>query len=87
MAIKRISGVAGPSGSIPTSKGWVHPLTGELLKSQLNTQEQLDEWNGVQILAEPFIPEIEPVYEEEEIEVVEEIKPKKKKSKKYSLFG
>ena len=81
MAIKRISGVAGPSGSIPTSKGWVHPLTGELLKSQRITQEQLDEWNGVQILAEPFIPEIEPVYEEE-IEVVEETKPKKKKAKK-----
>ena len=80
MAIKRISGVAGPS------KGWVHPLTGELLKSQRITQEQLDEWNGVQILAEPFIPEIEPVYEEE-IEVVEETKPKKKKAKKYSLFG
>lgn len=93
MAIKRISGVAGPSGSIPTSKGWVHPRTGELLKSQRITQEQLDEYNGVQLLTEPTIvevatPEIE--IEEEVEEIVEAPKPKKKakaKKKKFGLFG
>lgn len=93
MAIKRIAGVAGPSGSIPTAKGWVHPRTGELLKSQRITQEQLDEYNGVQLLVEPTIvevatPEIE--IEEEVEEIVEAPKPKKKakaKKKKFGLFG
>jgi len=93
MAIKRIGGVAGPSGSIPTAKGWVHPRTGELLKSQRITQEQLDEYNGVQLLVEPTIvevatPEIE--VEEEIQEIVEAPKPKKKtraKKKKFGLLG
>ena len=93
MAIKRIGGVAGPNGSIPTAKGWVHPKTGELLKSQRITQEQLDEYNGVQLLVEPTIvevatPEIE--IEEEVEEIVEAPKPKKKakaKKKKFGLFG
>ena len=43
----------GPKGAIPTTRGWVHPRTGELLKSQRITQEQLDEYNGVQMIAEP----------------------------------
>ena len=84
---------AGPKGAIPTTRGWVHPRTGELLKSQRITQEQLDEYNGVQMIAEPA-----PVVEEEvhvyaddiEDEVQENIVPKpkkKKKSKKISLFG
>jgi len=100
MAIKRIAGVAGPAGSIPTARGWIHPKTGELLKSQRITQEQLDEWNGVQVLAEPVIHDPEPAIdaideiiedEEAETEIVEETpKPKKKskkQSKKFSLFG
>jgi len=97
MAIKRIAGVAGPAGSIPTARGWIHPKTGELLKSQRITQEQLDEWNGVQVLAEPVIHDPEPAIdeiiedEEAETEIVEEApKPKKKskkQSKKFSLFG
>ena len=95
MAIKRIAGVAGPSGSIPTAKGWVHPRTGELLKSQRITQEQLDEYNGVQLLVEPTIvevatPEIEVEEEVEEIVEAPAPKPKKKtraKKKKFGLFG
>lgn len=90
MAIKRIAGVAGPKGAIPTAKGWVHPKTGELLKSQRITQEQLDAYNGVQVLAEPTIVEVaEPEIEEVE-EIVEAPKPKRKakaKKKKLSLFG
>jgi hypothetical protein len=83
----------GPKGAIPTTRGWMHPRTGELLKSQRITQEQLDEYNGVQMIAEPA-----PVVEEEvhvyaddiEDEVQENLVPKpksKKKSKKISLFG
>ena len=79
---------AGPKGAIPTTRGWVHPTTGELLKSQRITQEQLDEYNGVQMIAEPVIVEPEPEPEEELIldEVVVEA-PKPKKKKKRTLFG
>tara|TARA_Y100001938_G_C7745710_1_gene261458 strand:- start:31 stop:333 length:303 start_codon:yes stop_codon:yes gene_type:complete len=100
MAIKKVGSVTGPKGAIPTSKGWVHPKTGELLKSQRITQEQLDEYNGVQVLIEPVIVKPEPAIEEYEDEVyaedieaeIQEEKPKpkkkaKKKSKKFSLFG
>lgn len=31
-----------PKNSHPTLKGWVHPRTGELLKAQKMTQEQVD---------------------------------------------
>ena len=97
MAIKRIGGVAGPAGSIPTARGWVHPRTGELLKSQRITQEQLDEWNGTQILAEPVIYDVEPtidlnnvvdedydegeVYAEDIEDEVQEVQKPKKKTK------
>lgn len=84
---------AGPKGAIPTHRGWINPRTGELLKSQRITQEQLDEYNGVQMLVEPA-PAIEPEFEEPVIdfepEIVEEApKPKKtrKKKKTLGLFG
>lgn len=84
----------GPKGAIPTHRGWIDPRSGELLKSQRITQEQLDQYNGVQMLAEPA-PVIEPEPEMElivdyEPELVEEMpKPKKKKAKKkvLGLFG
>lgn len=79
----------GPKGAIPTHRGWVHPVSGELLKSQRITQEQLDEYNGVQMIAEPA-PVIEPEPEVEEELILDSVaelpKPKKKKKKK-SLFG
>ena len=91
MAVKH-----GPKGSIPTLRGWIDPRTGELLKSQRFTQEQLDEYNGVQMIAEPA-PVIEPEPEMElivdvEPELIEEEpapKPKKKKKKRSvtNLFG
>jgi hypothetical protein len=80
---------AGPKGAIPTTRGWVHPTTGELLKSQRITQEQLDEYNGVQMIAEPA-PIIEPEPEPEEELILDEVvveAPKPKKKKKRSLFG
>lgn len=83
----------GPKGAIPTHRGWVHPQSGELLKSQRITQEQLDNYNGVQMIVEPApvmeMPEVEDDLElilDGPIEIEETPKPKKKK-KKRSLFG
>jgi hypothetical protein len=33
------------AGAEPTVKGWVHPKTGELLKSQKFTKAQVSEWH------------------------------------------
>jgi len=83
----------GPKGSVPTARGWVHPRTGELLKAMKITKEQLDEYHGVQMIAEPapIVEEDPHVYMNDiEAEVQEDIapKPKKKKKKaKISLFG
>jgi hypothetical protein len=98
MAVKH-----GPKGAIPTLRGWIDPKTGELLKSQLFTQEQLDAYNGVQMIAEPS-PVIERLFietePEQEMELIVDAEPKlieeepapkpKKKKKKRSvtnLFG
>ena len=98
MALKQ-----GPKGAIPTLRGWINPKTGELLKSQRITQEQLDEYNGVQmitepapiveqeVIVEPMLFEDEPEAETEE-EIVEAPKPKAKKKrtpkkKVLGLFG
>ena len=84
----------GPKGSIPTRRGWVHPRTGELLKATKITQEQLDEYNGIQVLAEPepAVEEDPHVYMDDIEDEVQEAqtatpKKKKKKSNKMSLFG
>lgn len=64
--------IRGPKKAIPTPKGWVHPRTNELLKSQRISQKQIDEWYGV---SEPA-PEIELVVEkviEEEPEPEQEV--------------
>lgn len=45
----------GPKGARPTVRGWVHPKTGELLKSQKISQQVVDEWHGV--VAQPEITE------------------------------
>ena len=95
MALKQ-----GPKGAIPTLRGWINPKTGELLKSQRITQEQLDEYNGVQMIAEPApIVEqeviVEPTLFEDipEDHIDEEPKPKAKKKKRapkkkvLGLFG
>ena len=39
--------INGPRGAIPTSRGWENPQTGELLKSQKISQEQINEWFGI----------------------------------------
>lgn len=38
--------IRGPKGAIPTHRGWVHSVTGELLKSQRITDAQIAEWHG-----------------------------------------
>jgi len=34
----------GPKNAIPTLKGWAHEMTGEVLKVQKFTTDQIDEW-------------------------------------------
>lgn len=91
----------GPNGAIPTSRGWINPKTGELLKAQKITQEQLDQYNGVQMITEPapvveeeLIIDYEPTLFEDmpEVEVEEEapkakVKAKKKKAPKKKVLG
>ena len=38
--------IKGPKGAEPTTRGWVHAHTGELLKSQRITPAQIAEWYG-----------------------------------------
>jgi len=38
--------IKGPKGAEPTTRGWVHAHTGELLKSQRITPAQISEWHG-----------------------------------------
>ena len=32
--------------AVPTSRGWTHPRTGELLKAQKFSEQQISEYNG-----------------------------------------
>lgn len=52
----------GPKGAIPTTRGWVHARTGELLKSQKISESAIAEWHGV---AKPAAPAPAPVVEPE----------------------
>ena len=55
--------------AVPSPRGWRHPRTGELLKKQTLTQEQIDEYLGVGTAApEPEVVEIE----EEVHEIIED---------------
>lgn len=45
--------------AVPSTKGWHHPRTCELLKSQSFTQEQVDAWHGPK--AKPAKAKPEPV--------------------------
>ena len=52
--------------AVPTPNGWQEPRTGELLKSQRLTQEDIDVYNGVEVNAPAPTPAHvpEPVVEE-----------------------
>jgi len=43
--------------AVPTTRGWVHPKTGELLKAQKMSQEKVDQLLGVEQTA-PKIEEV-----------------------------
>ena len=80
----------GPKGSVLTLRGWIDPRTGELLKAQRVTQEQLDAYNGVQMIVEPAPvvepePEMELISDNVDLKLFDEPpapKPKAKKAKK-----
>lgn len=56
--------------AVPSPRGWRHPRTGELLKKQKLTQEQIDEYLGVGTVSAPE-PEVVEI-EEEVHEIIEE---------------
>ena len=61
--------------AIPTARGWTHPRTGELLKAQKLSQQQIDEYTGVstaQTLTESPTTEEEFAAEHIEYDIEEE---------------
>jgi len=67
--------------AVPTLKGWCHPKTGELLKSQRISQEDINEWNKVE---EPTVVVVEepPVVTETPPAVKATSRPRKASAKK-----
>lgn len=51
--------------AIPTPRGWTHPRTGELLKAQKLSQQQIDEYCGEVITTAPVTLTESPTTEEE----------------------
>jgi len=49
-----------PKGAHPTTKGWIHPRTGELLKAQKMTEQQVSDWWASQQAPLHHIPEPAP---------------------------
>lgn len=81
----------------PSPRGWRHPRTGELLKKQNISQEEINEYLGVGTVSAPepeVLIEADPVVEDDvtlevlmEEEAEEVIKKPKKKKAKRSFFG
>ena len=63
--------IRGPKGAHPTKRGWVNPKTGELLKSQKISQEDIDAFFGV--VAQPAPVEAEAVEDYNQDGVIDEI--------------
>lgn len=56
--------IKGPKGAHPTLRGWVNPNTGELLKVQRITQEQIDDFFGEKyVMPEPEVAPPPPITE------------------------
>ena len=51
--------------AIPTPRGWTHPRTGELLKAQKLSEQQIAEYNGETITTAPVTLTESPTTEEE----------------------
>lgn len=59
--------------AVPSLRGWRHPRTGELLKKQKLTQEQIDEYLGVGSEPEPTPePEVVELDDDQTVEEIEE---------------
>lgn len=43
--------------AVPTSRGWTHPRTGELLKAQKLSEQQIAEYNGAPVSAPQTLTE------------------------------
>lgn len=56
--------IRGPKGAHPTKRGWVNPKTGELLKSQKISQEDIDAFFGVVVEPAPAPVETDDVVED-----------------------
>tara|TARA_B100000768_G_C11262311_1_gene369374 strand:+ start:1459 stop:1734 length:276 start_codon:yes stop_codon:yes gene_type:complete len=50
--------IKGPSRSTPTTRGWICDRTGELLKSQRITPDQISEWHGM-----PAVGQVQTLHE------------------------
>lgn len=46
--------------AVPTARGWTHPRTGEVLKAQKFSEQQINEYNGVSVekVEQPAQPEM-----------------------------
>lgn len=64
--------IKGPKGANPSLRGWVHPKTGELLKSQKISQVEIDAFHGTvkaptaEIVIKPVKEVVVPVIEQQE---------------------
>lgn len=65
--------------AIPTPRGWTHPRTGELLKAQKLSEQQIAEYNGEAVTTAPVTLTESPTTAEEfaaehiEVEIEEEL--------------
>lgn len=62
--------IRGPKGAVPSQRGWIHPRTGELLKAQKISADQICEWYGEPAVpAEPVVQSLhEAPHQEKEID-------------------
>lgn len=57
--------IRGPNRSTPTVRGWICDRTGELLKSQRITPDQIAEWHGI-----PTVGQVQTLHEAPYQEIV-----------------
>lgn len=50
----------GPKGAHPTTRGWVHPRTGELLKARKISESAVAEWHAARapVVAKKAVPPV-----------------------------
>jgi len=58
--------IRGPKGAHPTPRGWINPKTGELLKSQKISEEDIAAFFGVVVEEPTPAPEPAPIITEQE---------------------